>query len=269
MRVASEKKEEKSEFEPQIYPGQDEVSERRRKLWDKRRRLTKYRDVPDDDITRVLGHRPVGALYVSVHPPLDELIEPYDPVKSLVVPTPGARAGDRIRFAQFSDSFWHPPITPYARQRLYFNRLRGVDVVTYSGRTMLEMRERDLETAVKPLLETEVFNPARTSLKGITIHGHSLRLDEDGLMFDARRRFVYDKETGEVVYIKDQFGKVLDGPVPVGRPLSEEECRKLSITYSWDTRQFKSRTEVMEIISRVARMRVLAGFNPESINEEI
>lgn len=258
---------EREKFEPQIYPGKDEVSERRRKLWDKRRRLIKYRDVSDDDITRLLGHRAVGALYVSVHPPLEELIEPYDPIKSLVTPTPGARAGDRIRFVQFSDSFWHPPITPYARQRFYFSRFRGVDVVCYSGRSLLEMRERDLEAATKVLLETEVFNPARVALKGITVHGHSLRLDEDGLMFDARRRYIYDKETGEVVYIKDQLGRVIDEPVPVGRPFSEEECRKLSITYSWDTRQFKSRTEVLEVISRAGRLRVLAGFNPEMVSE--
>ncbi|KPV65185.1 MAG: Methyl-coenzyme M reductase I subunit gamma [Candidatus Bathyarchaeota archaeon BA1] len=267
--MPSEEKPEKKEFEPQIYPGADEVSERRKKLWDKRRRLAKYREVPDDDLTRLLGHRAVGALYVSVHPPLEELIEPYDPIKNLVVPTPGARAGDRIRFVQFSDSFWHPPITPYARARLYFNRFRGIDTVVYSGRCILEMRERDLEEALKTLIETEVFNPARTALKGITIHGHSLRLDEDGLMFDARRRFVYDKDTGEVSYIKDQLGRVLDQPVPVGRPLREEECRKLAVTYSWDTHPFKSRTEVLETISRNAKMRVMAGYNPESITDQM
>ncbi|MEM2266438.1 MAG: coenzyme-B sulfoethylthiotransferase subunit gamma, partial [Candidatus Hadarchaeales archaeon] len=66
----------KTKYEPQIYPGKDETSERRRKLWDKRRKLAKYREISDDDITRLLGHRPVGALYPSVHPPLEELIEP-------------------------------------------------------------------------------------------------------------------------------------------------------------------------------------------------
>ena len=257
------------EYEPQIYPGKDDVSERRRKLWDKRRRLAKYREIPDDDITRLLGHRATGALYVSIHPPLEELIEPHDPIKSLVVPTPGAKAGDRIRFVQFSDSFWHPPIAPYGRVRLYFNRFRGIDVVSYSSRCILEMRERDLEAVMKLLLETEVFNPARTAMKGITVHGHSLRLDEDGLMFDARRRYVYDKDSGEVVYIKDQMGRILDQPVPLGRPLSEEECRKMGITYSWDTRQYKSRTEVLQMISRATKMRVLAGFNPESINDQM
>jgi len=259
----------KVKYEPQIYPGKDETSERRRKLWDKRRKLAKYREISDDDITRLLGHRAVGALYPSVHPPLEELIEAYDPIKNIVVPTPGARAGDRIRFVQFADSFWHPPIAPHGRLRLYFNRLRGIDVVAYSGRCILEMRERDLEAAMKMLLETEIFNPARTALKGITIHGHSLRLDEDGLMFDARRRYILDKSSGEVVYIKDQMGRVLDNPVPVGRPLSEEECRKLDLAYTWDTHPFKSRTEVLEILSRAAKLRVLAGFNPELLTEEM
>ena len=259
----------KSEYVPNIYPGKDTVSARRKKLWDKSRPLLKYRSIAEDDITQLLSHRAVRSAYVSVHPPLEELIEPYDPIKHIVVPTPGTRAGDRIRFIQMSDSFHLPSIAPFGRQRLYFSRFRGIDTVVYSGREILEMRERDLEKATKMILETEVFNPGRSALKGITVHGHSLRLDENGLMFDARRRYIYDKDSGEVVYIKDQMGNVLDVPVPVGPPFSEEDCKKLCLTYSWDTQPYKARTELFEMMSRSTKMRVMAGFNPEMINESM
>jgi len=260
---------EKSEYVPNVYPGKDEISERRRRLWDKNRSLLKYRNISEDDITELLSHRSVRAAYVSVHPPLEEIIEPYDPIKHIVVPTPGARAGDRIRFTQFSDSFHKPPIAPFGRSRLYLAKFRGIDTVVYSGREILEMRERDLEKVTKTLLETEVFNPALTAMKGITVHGHSLRLDENGLMFDARRRYIYDNETGQVVYIKDQMGNVLDNPIPVGPPLFDDETKKLCITYSWDTQPYKARTELFDVMTRGAKLRVMAGFNPESINEKM
>ena len=182
-------------YQKQIYPGMGKVSERRRKILNPEKRLIKLRDLPDDSIVLLLGHRLPGSLYKSVHPPLDELIEDYDPIKDIVKPTPGARAGDRIRFVQFTDSFWRPPFAPWLRARFYFMRFRGVDTVIYSGREIMELRERDLEAATKVLMETELFDPARTAIRGITVHGHALRLDENGLMFDARRRYVLNKET--------------------------------------------------------------------------
>lgn len=268
MSKESKKIEGKKEvkYEPQIYPGADPVSERRRKIMDPKRRLIKLRDIPDDDIVKLLGDRPPGALYSSVHPPLDELMERYDPIKEIVVPTPGARYGDRIRLLQMSDSFWRPPMAPWLRARMYFNRFRGVDTVIFSGRELLEMRERDLEAATKLLAESEVFDPARTAFRGITVHGTALRLDEDGLMFDARRRYVYDKETKEVVYIKDQHAKILDEPIPVGRPLTEEELAQMDVTYRWDTYPFKSRTEILNITARIGTNRIYGGFKPDMIN---
>jgi methyl-coenzyme M reductase gamma subunit len=255
------------EYKVQTYPGMGTVADRRRKIMNPAQRLVKLRDIPDDDIVKVLGHRLAGSLYNTIHPPLDELIEDYDPIKHIVKPSPGARAGDRIRFVQFTDSFYRPPIAPWLRARFYFNRFRGVDTVVLSSREILEMRERDLEAATKVLIETEVFDPARTALRGITVHGHSLRLDEDGLMFDARRRYVKDKKTGEVVYIKDMHANLLDQPVAVGRPFTEQELRQYDITYRWDTEQYKSRTEILTVIGRLQQGRMLAGFNPELVDE--
>ncbi len=257
------KKGKKAKYKSQIYPGADKVSYRRRRACDKTKKLTKFRSIPDDNLVLLLGHRFKGESYVSVHPPLDELIEKYDPIKEIVQPTPGARAGDRIRFVQFTDSMHYPPMAPWLRPRMYFARFRGIDTMVYSGRQLLEMRERDLEATTKQLLESEVFDPARSAVRGITVHGHALRLDEDGLMFDARRRYKLDNETGEVVYTKNQHADVLDVPLSVGRPLTEREARGHDVTYRWDVASFKSRTEVMSVISRYSTARIIAGFNPD------
>lgn len=255
------------EFNYQIYPGDGAVANRRRKILDPKSRLTRFRDIPDDDIVQILGHRMPGALYKTVHPPLDELIEDYDPIKNIVKPTPGARAGDRIRFLQMTDSIYRPPFAPWLRARFYFSRLRGVDTVVFSSREILELRERDLEAAAKILFETELFDPARTAARGITVHGHSLRLDEDGLMFDARRRYMKDPETGDIVYIKDMHAYVLDQPVSMGRPFSDKELRAHDVSYRWDTEQYKSRTEILTVIGRLQQGRMLAGFRPSLLDE--
>jgi len=231
------------------------------------KRLIKLRDLPDDAVVSLLGHRLPGSLYKSIHPPLDELIEEYDPIKSIIKPTPGARAGDRVRFVQFTDSFWRPPFAPWLRARFYFMRFRGVDTVIYSGREIMELRERDLEAATKVLMETELFDPARTAIRGITVHGSSLRLDEDGLMFDARRRYVLNKETNEVVYVKDMHAQIIDKPISVGRPFTEDELRQYDVTYRWDTEMYKSRTEILLVINRIHKGRALAGWNPEAATD--
>jgi methyl-coenzyme M reductase gamma subunit len=254
-------------FEKQFYPGMGNVSDRRRKILNPEKRLIKLRDLPDDAVVSLLGHRLPGSLYKSIHPPLDELIEEYDPIKSLIKPTPGARAGDRVRFVQFTDSFWRPPFAPWLRARFYFMRFRGVDTVIYSGREIMELRERDLEAATKVLMETELFDPARTAIRGITVHGSSLRLDEDGLMFDARRRYVLNKETNEVVYVKDMHAQILDKPISVGRPFTEDELRQYDVTYRWDCEMYKSRTEILLTINRIHKGRALAGWNPEAATD--
>lgn len=261
--AAAKKKAKKVKYKRQFYPGPDRVSANRRRAMDPSKRLTKFRSIPDDSLVELLGHRFKGESYVSVHPPLDELIEKYDPIKEIVEPTPGARAGDRLRFVQFAESMYYPPMAPWLRSRVYLSRLRGTDTVVYSGRTLLEMRERDLEQAAKMFIESHTFDPGRVGIRGVTVHGHSLRLDEDGLMFDARRRYVLNKETGEVEYIKNQHAEVLDNPIPVGRPLTERELRAYDVTYRWDVAPYKSRSEILTVIGRAVASRVIMGFNPE------
>jgi methyl-coenzyme M reductase gamma subunit len=256
------------EWEPQFYPGYGYVADRRRKVVDRNRRLVKLRNIPDDDIVRLLGHRAPGGLYLSLHPPLDELMEAFDPIKELIVPTPGANSGDRMRFVQMVDSFWRPPIAPWLRSRMYFTRFRGVDTVVDAETTLLEMRERDVESATKLMIEMEVFDTARTALRSITPQGHSARLDEMDLMFDARRRYTLDFDSGHIVYMKNMHAETLDKPVPLGFSVPEEEIKSIDVTFRWDTSQYKSKSEVLMVLSRIGELRILGGFKPEMVNEQ-
>ena len=151
--------------------------------------------------------------------------EPDDIVRELVTPIDGAKAGDRIRYIQFVDSMYFAPAQPYLRARSYLSRYRGIDTGTLSGRQVIEARERDIERLSKILLETEYFDTARTGIRGAGVHGHSLRLDENGLMFDMLRRQVFNKETGKVEMVKDQIGVELDEPVVLGEPLVSESLK--------------------------------------------
>src|SRR5208283_2196955 len=159
-------------YKPQYGPGQTHIAENRRKQMDPDHKLEKLRDVTDKDIVLVMGHRAPGSAYKSAHPPLAEQQEPACPIRKLVTPTDGAKAGDRVRYIQFTDSMYNAPCQPYQRSYLEAYRFRGC-----------------------------------------TVHGHSLRLDENGMMFDMLQRFVIDKKSGMIKYVKDQVGVPLDSEV--------------------------------------------------------
>lgn len=250
----------------QFYPGLDGSSFRRKKIMDPDKRLIKIRNVPDDDIIRLLGHRAAGSLYSSLHPPLDELIEKYDPIKELIEATDGAKMGDRMKFVQFIDTMIGPH-APWLRLRSYFNRFRGVDTVLNAGTVLLEMRERDCEAAVKPLIETEVFDTARTYLRSINPEGYSHRTDETELVFDVRRRCILNFDTGYVDYVKDMNAETLDKPITLGFPVDSVDARSINVMYWWDLNSFKNRTEILMLLSRIAQIKILGGFNPELLND--
>lgn len=210
----------------QFYPGSTKIAENRRKFMNPDAELEKLREISDEDVVRILGHRAPGEEYPSVHPPLEELDEPEDPIKDIVEPTEGAKAGDRVRYVQFTDSVYFAPAQPYIRSRAYLWRYRGADAGTLSGRQIIEARERDVEKIAKELIETEFFDPARTGIRGKSVHGHSLRLDENGMMFDMLRRQVYDEETGRVKMVKNQIGDEFDEPIDLGEPLDEETLKE-------------------------------------------
>ena len=206
-------------YKPQYGPGQTQVAENRRKQMDPNHKLAKLRDISDKDIVLVMGHQCTRLQHIrAAHPPLAEQQEPACPIRKLVTPTDGAKAGDRVRYIQFTDSMYNAPCQPYQRSCLESYRFRGIDPGTLSGRQIVECRERDLEKYAKELVSTEVFDAALTGIRGCTVHGHSLRLDENGMMFDMLQRFVMDKKAGIVKYVKDQVGVPLDSEVKVGKP---------------------------------------------------
>ena len=247
----------------QYYPGTSKVAENRRRFCDPNVELEKLREISDEDVVSILGHRAPGEEYPSVHPPLEEMDEPDDAIREMVEPLDGAKAGDRVRYIQFADSMYFAPAQPFLRSRAYLCRYRGADAGTLSGRQIIETRERDLEKVSKELLETEFFDPARTGFRGKTVHGHSLRLDEDGMMFDMLRRQVFNKSTGKVEAVKNQIGDELDEPVDLGEPLDEETLKSKTTIYRKDGEAYRDDADAVEILHRIHVSRSNGGFMPE------
>jgi len=168
-----------------------------------------------------------------------------------------------VRYIQFADSMYFAPAHPFLRSRAYLCRYRGADAGTLSGRQIIETRERDLEKVSKELLETEFFDPARTGFRGKTVHGHSLRLDEDGMMFDMLRRQVFNKSTGKVEGVKNQIGDELDEPVILGEPLDEATLKEKTTIYRKDGEAYRDDADAVEILHRIHVSRSKGGFCPE------
>lgn len=246
-------------YKAQYYPGATSVAANRRKHMSGK--LDKLREISDEDLTAVLGHRAPGSDYPSTHPPLAEIGEPADSARELVEPTPGAKAGDRVRYVQFTDSMYNAPATPYFRSYFAAINFRGVDPGTLSGRQIVEARERDMEKCAKVQMETEITDHALAGMRGCTVHGHSVRLQEDGVMFDMldRRRL----EGGTIIQDKDQVGIPLDRKVNLGKPMSEAEAAKRTTIYRVDNVAFKDDKEVVEWVQRIFDLRTKYGFQPK------
>ena len=247
-------------YKPQYYPGNTSVAKNRRKHMPDD--VEKMRDISAEDLTALLGHSAPGSDFPSTHPPLAQMGEPDCPIREVVEPTPGAAAGDRIRYAQFSDSMYNAPSVPYWRSYHAAINFRGVDPGTLSGRQVNEMRERDLEEYTKRQAETEMTDWGLAGLRGCTVHGHSLRLQEDGVMFDMldRRRL----EGGVMVMDKDQVGVPIDRKVNLGKPMSEAEAAKRTTFYRVDNCAFRSDKEVIEWTQRIWELRTKYGFQPKA-----
>ena len=246
-------------YKRQFYPGATSVGANRRKHMSGK--LEKLREISDEDLTAVLGHRAPGSDYPSTHPPLAEMGEPACSTRENVEATPGAKAGDRVRYVQFADSMYNAPATPYFRSYFAAINFRGVDPGTLSGRQIVEARERDMEQCAKVQLETEMSCPALSGMRGATVHGHSVRLQEDGVMFDMvdRRRL----ENGTIIMDKDQVAIPLDRKVDLGKPMSSEEAAKRTTIYRVDNVAFRDDAEVVEWVHRIFDQRTKFGFQPK------
>lgn len=246
-------------YKRQFYPGATSVAANRRKHMSGN--LEKLREISDEDLTAVLGHRAPGSDYPSTHPPLAEMGEPACSTRENVAPTPGAAAGDRVRYIQFADSMYNAPATPYFRSYFAAINFRGVDPGTLSGRQIVEARERDMEQCAKVQMETEITDHALAGVRGATVHGHSVRLQEDGVMFDMldRRRL----ENGVIIMDKDQVAIPLDRKVNLGKPMSSEEAAKRTTIYRVDNVAFRDDKEVVEWVHRIFDQRTKFGFQPK------
>src|SRR5690606_3868350 len=109
----------------------------------------------------------------------------------------------------------------------------------------------------------EWFDPARTGIRGKSVHGHSLRLDEDGMMFDMLRRLVLNKDTGNVEAVKNQIGDELDEPVVMGEPLDEETLKAKTTIYRKDGEAYRDDADAVEILHRIHVLRSQGGYSPE------
>ncbi|MDD1646565.1 MAG: coenzyme-B sulfoethylthiotransferase subunit gamma, partial [Methanomicrobiales archaeon] len=133
---------------------------------------------------------------------------------------------------------------------------------TLSGRQIVECRERDLEKIAKELVGTEIFDPARTGIRGATVHGHSLRLAEDGMMFDMLARCILDK--GTVKYVKNQIGEPLDKAVNVGKPMDDKWLKAhTTIFNSNGGTGFREDKEYVEFVQTVHSLRTKYGAMPK------
>ncbi|MDD3620829.1 MAG: coenzyme-B sulfoethylthiotransferase subunit gamma [Methanofollis sp.] len=250
-------------YKPQYGPGTSIVAQNRRNQMNPGHELEKLRSVTDEDVVLILGHRAPGAAYPTAHPPLAEQQEPEDPMRKIVKPTDGAKAGDRVRYVQFADSMFNAPSQPYQRTYAEMYRFRAIDSGTLSGRQIVECRERDLDQYAKFLIETEMFDPATVGIRGATVHGHSLRLAEDGMMFDALQRCVLGDD-GVVKYVKDQVGVPLDRPVDVGKPMNEKWLKEhTTMFHSLVGTAFREDEEYIEYIQRIHTLRTKYGFMPK------
>jgi methyl-coenzyme M reductase gamma subunit len=248
-------------YTPQYGPGQSAVAENRRKQMNPAVKLEKIRSVTDEDIVMIMGHRAPGQAYPSAHPPLAEQTEPDCPIRKIVAPTEGAKAGDRVRYIQFADSMYIAPSQPYQRTYVEMYRYRGIDPGTLSCRQIVEARERDLEKIASDLVNTNLFDPARVGIRGATVHGHSLRLAEDGMMFDMLQRCVLDG--GSVKYVKDQIGVPLDRKVDVGKPMDEAWLKaNTTMFHSLVGTAFRDDAEYVEYVQRIHSLRTKYGFMP-------
>jgi methyl-coenzyme M reductase gamma subunit len=140
-------------------------------------------------------------------------------------------------------------------------RFRGVDPGTLSGRQIIEARERDLDKLSKMLLESEMVDAARTGVRGCTVHGHSLRLDQNGMMFDMLQRSVMNAD-GTVSIVKDQVGRPLDKAVPIGKPMPDDELKARTTIYRVDGQAARDDKEMVSYIQRIHTLRSQWGFKP-------
>ena len=72
------------EYKAQFGPGETKIAENRRKHMNPDHEFKKIRSVSDEGLVKILGHRSPGESYKTVHPPLAEMEDDGDIIKSIL-----------------------------------------------------------------------------------------------------------------------------------------------------------------------------------------
>ena len=96
------------------------------------------------------------------------------------------------------------------------------------------------------------------------MHGHSLRLEENGMMFDMLARTEMGKD-GNVYQVKDQVGIPLDKKLNLGKPMSEAEAKKRTTIFRIDGVNLRKEqdSESITALHHMWELRSKWGFRPE------
>ena len=100
------------------------------------------------------------------------------------------------------------------------------------------------------------------------MHGHSLRLEENGMQFDMLARTELGND-GNVLGGKDQVGIPLDKKVNLGKPMSEAEAKKRTTIFRFDgvpmsgTVGARKPDEAVEMTHHMWELRTKWGYRPE------
>ena len=114
-----------------------------------------------------------------------------------------------------------------------------------------------------------MFDPARYVMMGATVHVHSLRLDENGLMFDGLQRYIFNEEDGHVYYVKDQVGRPLDEMIDVGAPLEEEHLKEITTIYREDNIGMRQDKEAIEVVENIHTARTEGGYGMNAFSKDL
>jgi methyl-coenzyme M reductase gamma subunit len=113
-----------------------------------------------------------------------------------------------------------------------------------------------------------MFEPALAGMRGCTVHGHSLRLEENGMMFDMLSRSEMGKD-GNVYQVKDQVGIPLDKKANLGKAMSEAEAKKRTTIFRVDGVPMCGKVgarkydEAVEALHHMWELRTKWGYRPE------
>jgi len=88
-------------------------------------------------------------------------------------------------------------------------------------------------------------------------------------MFDALQRYVYNEETDQISYVKDQVGRPLDEPVNMGEDLDEEYLKEITTIYRSNNISMRDDKEAIDVVETIHTARTDGGFGLEVFKNDL